>query len=189
MMSTSLKEPTNNKKMNGAIKDIEDFIEKMRNQYITILYERARGIRVDKGNKEPLAQALASSLTTYEMLGKEAFLSERENLANLCIGYINNAYTQGVLKENKEKLQRQVDEMQKQITKISTDYEVLLSENNELRREQEAANESVSTLTSTIKDLTEENKELRKELDWYKQNLEDIEWKKASHSASIRTME
>ena len=56
--------------------------------------------------------------------------------------------------------------MQKQITKISTDYEVLLSENNELRREQEAANESVSTLTSTIKDLTEENKELRKELDW-----------------------
>lgn len=78
MMSTSLKEPTNNKKMNGAIKDVEDFIEKMRNQDITILYERARGIRVDKGNKEPLAQALASSLTTYEMLGKEAFLSERK---------------------------------------------------------------------------------------------------------------
>lgn len=79
--------------------------------------------------------------------------------------------------------------MQKQITKISTDYEVLLSENNELRREQEAANESVSTLTSTIKDLTEENKELRKELDWYKQNLEDVESKTGSHSASIRTME
>jgi chromosome segregation ATPase len=109
------------------------------------------------------------------MLGKEAFLSERENLANLCIGYINNAYTQGVIKENKEKLQRQVDEMQKQITKTSTGYEVLLSENNELRREQEAANESVSTLTSTIKDLTEENEELRKELDWYKQNFEDVE--------------
>lgn len=79
--------------------------------------------------------------------------------------------------------------MQKQITKISTDYEVLLSENNELRREQEAANESVSTLTSTIKDLTEENKELGKELDWYKQNFEDVESKTASHSASIRTME
>jgi chromosome segregation ATPase len=102
------------------------------------------------------------------MLGKEAFLSGRENLANLCIGYINNAYTQGVIKENKEKLQRQVEEMQKQITKLATDYEVLLSENNELRREQEAANESVSTLTSTIKDLTEENKELRNELDWNK---------------------
>lgn len=79
--------------------------------------------------------------------------------------------------------------MQKQVTKISTDYEVLLSENNELRREQEAANESVSTLTSTIKDLTEENKELGKELDWYKQNFEDVESKTASHSASIRTME
>jgi chromosome segregation ATPase len=65
--------------------------------------------------------------------------------------------------------------MQKQITKTSTNYEVLLSENNELRREQEAANESVSTLTSTIKDLTEENEELRKELDWYKQNFEDVE--------------
>ena len=96
------------------------------------------------------------------MLGKGAFLSERENLANLCIEYINNAFTQGVIKENKEKLQRQLEEMQKQITKIATDYEVLLSENNELRREQEAANESVSTLTSTIKDLTEENKELKK---------------------------
>jgi hypothetical protein len=137
----------------------------MRNQDIMILYERARSIRVDKGNKEPLSQALASSLTSYEMLGKEVFLSERENLANLCIGYINNAYTQGVIKENKEKLQRQVEEMQKQIMKLAIDYEVLLSDNNELRREQEAANQSVSALTSTVKDLTEENKELRKELD------------------------
>jgi chromosome segregation ATPase len=137
----------------------------MRNQDIMILYERTRSIRVDKGNKEPLSQALASSLTSYEMLGKEAFLSERENLANLCIGYINNAYTQGVIKENKEKLQRQVEEMQKQIMKLAIDYEVLLSDNNELRREQEAANQSVSALTSTVKDLTEENKELRKELD------------------------
>ena len=169
MMRTSLKEATNNnKKMNSSIKDVDNFIDKMRNQDIMILYERARSIRVDKGNKEPLSQALASSLTSYEMLGKEAFLSERENLANLCIGYINNAYTQGVIKENKEKLQRQVEEMQKQITKLATDYEVLLSENNELRREQEAANESVCTLTSTIKDLTEENKELRNELDRYK---------------------
>ena len=168
MMRTSLKEATNNKKMNSSIKDVDNFIDKMRNQDIMILYERARSIRVDKGNKEPLSQALASSLSSYEMLGKEAFLSERENLANLCIGYINNAYTQGVIKENKEMLQRQVEEMQKQITKLATDYELLLSENNELRREQEAANESVSTLTSTIKDLTEEKKELRNELDWYK---------------------
>jgi chromosome segregation ATPase len=162
MMSTSLKETTNNQKMNSSIKDVENFIEKMRNQDIMILYERARSITVDKGDKEPLSQALASSLTSYEMLGKEAFLSERENLANLCLEHINNAFTQGVIKENKEKLQRQLEEMQKQITKMATDYEVLLSENNELRREQEAANESVSALTSTIKDLTEEKKELKK---------------------------
>ena len=58
--------------------------------------------------------------------------------------------------------------MQKQITKMDTDYEVLLAEYNELRRKQEAANESVSTLTSTIKDLTKENNLLRKELDWHK---------------------
>jgi chromosome segregation ATPase len=168
MMPTSLKEATPNKKMNNSIKDVDNFIDKMRNQDIMILYERARSIRVGKGNKEPLSQALASSLTSYEMLGKDAFLPERENLANLCIEYINNAYTQGVIKENKEKLQRQVEEMKKQITKLATDYEVLLSENNELRREQEVANESVSTLTSTIKDLTEENKELRKDVEWYK---------------------
>jgi hypothetical protein len=164
MVPTSLKEATNNKKKSNSIEDVDDFIEKMRNQDIVILYERARSINVDKGNKEPLSQALASSLTSYEMLGKGSFLPERENLANMCIGYINDAYTQGVIKENKEKLQRQVEELQKQISKIDTDHEVLLAENNELRREQEAANESVSTLTSTIKDLMEENKELKKRL-------------------------
>ena len=164
MGSTSLKEITNNnKKTKTAIKEVEGFIEKMRNQDVMILYERARSISADKDNKEPLSQALASSLTSYEMLGKGAFLAERENLANLCIGYINDAYTQGVIKENKEKLQRQVEDLQKQISKIATDYEVLFAENNELRRE-EAASESVSTLTSSIKDLTEENKELKKEL-------------------------
>jgi hypothetical protein len=162
MVPTSLKEATNNKKMSNKIKDVEDFIEKMRNQDIMILYERARNISVDKDNNEPLSQALASSLTSYEMLGKGAFLSERESLANLCIGYINDAYTRGVIRENKEKLQRQVEELQKQINKIAIDYEVLLAENNELRREQEAANESVSTLTSSIKALTDENKELKK---------------------------
>jgi predicted DNA-binding transcriptional regulator len=162
MVSTSLKEATNNKKISSKIKDVEDFIEKMRNQDIMILYERARSINVDEDNKEPLSQALASSLTTYEMLGKGAFLSERESVANLCIGYINDAYTQGVIKENKEKLQRQVEELQKQISKMATGYEVLLAENNELKREQDAANESVSTLTSSIKDLTDENKELKK---------------------------
>src|SRR5919112_406307 len=162
MASTTLKEATNNKKMTSAIKDVEDFIQKMRNQDIMILYERARSISVDKGNKEPLSQALASSISSYEMLGKGAFVSEREDLANLCIGYINDAYTQGVIEENKEKLQREVEELQKQISKVATDYEVLLAESNELRREQEAANESVSTLTSNMKDMTEENKELKK---------------------------
>jgi chromosome segregation ATPase len=150
--------------MGSAIRDVEDFIEKMRNQDIMILYERARSISVDKDNKEPLSQALASSITSYEMLGKGAFLSERENLANLCIGYINDAYTQGVIEENKEKLQRQVEELQKQISKIATDYEVLLSENNELKREREAANEGISTLTISVENLTDENKELKKEL-------------------------
>jgi hypothetical protein len=170
MVMTSLKEATNNnKKMSSTIKEVEDFIEKMHNQDIMILYERARSISVDKGNKEPLSQALASSLTSYEMLGKGAFLAERENLANLCIGYINDAYTQGVIKENKEKLQRQTEELQKQISKIAADYDVLVAENNELRLEQKAANESISTLISSIKHLTEENKELKKEVNWYKQ--------------------
>jgi archaellum component FlaC len=167
MVSTSLNEATNNKKMSTSIEDVEDFIEKMRNQDIMILYEKARSISVDKDKKEPLSQALASSITSYEMLGKGAFLSERESLANLCIGYINDAHTQGLIKENKEKLQSQVEELQKQISKIATDYEVVQSENNELRREQEAAIESVSSLTNTIKDLAEENRELKKDLNCY----------------------
>jgi archaellum component FlaC len=170
MVSTSIREGPNNKQTESTIKDVEDFIEKMRNQDIVILYERARSISVDKDSPEPLSQALASSIANYEMLGKGAFLPEREDLANQCIGYINDAYIQGVIKENKEKLQSQVEELQKQINKISIDYEVLSSENNELRQEQAATNESISALTSTMKDLTEENKLLKKELDWYKQN-------------------
>ncbi len=169
MVSTSISEGHNNKGTESTIRNVEDFIEKMRNQDIVILYERARSISVDKDSPEPLSQALASSITNYEMLGKGAFLPEREDLANQCIGYINDAYTQGVIKENKEKLQSQVEELQKQINKISIDYEVLLSENNELRQEQAATNESISALTGTVKDLTEENKLLKKELDWYKQ--------------------
>ena len=40
--------------------------------------ERARSISVDKDNKEPLSQALASSITSYEMLGKGAFVSREK---------------------------------------------------------------------------------------------------------------
>ncbi|MDQ3835497.1 MAG: hypothetical protein M3270_00990 [Thermoproteota archaeon] len=60
--------------------------------------------------------------------------------------------------------------MQKQLSKLSIDYEVLMSENNELRREQAAANESISTLSNTIKELKEENALLKKDLDWDIQN-------------------
>ncbi len=170
-MSTSPQVTTNNKTKSSAIIELEDFIEKMRNRDIMILYERARTITVDKDNNQPLSEALASSITNYEMLGKSAFGSERESHAKLCIEYINCAYAQGVIKENKDKLQRQVEELQRQISKINTDYEVLLAENNELRREQEAASESIMRLTSTIKDLSEDNKELKKEINWYKQEL------------------
>ncbi len=171
MASTSLQKATKNKRNIGAIKKLEEFIEKMRNQDIMILYERGRTITIDKDNTRPLSEALASTITSYEMLGKEAFSSERENLASLCMDYINQAYAQGVIEENKDKLQIQVEELQKQIIKINTDYEVLLAENNELRREQEAASESIVTLTSTIKELTENNQELRKGVNWYKQEL------------------
>ena len=171
MVSTSLKEATDNTKTSSSIEGVEDFIEKMRNQDIMILYEKARSIRVDKDNKEPLSQALVSSITSYEMLGKGAFLPERESLANVCIEYINDAYTQGIIKENKDKLQRQVEELQKQISKIATEYEVLLAENNEVIREQESANETISTLTSTIKDLMDENRKLKKEIDRYKPRI------------------
>jgi hypothetical protein len=185
MAATTLKGSTNNKKMTSVIKDVEDFIQKMRNQDIMVLYERARSIGVDKDNKEPLSQALASSIASYEMLGKGAFLSERENLVNLCIGYINDAYTQGVIEENKEKLQRQVEELQKQISKIATDYEVLFAENNELKREREAANERISTLTISVEDLTDENKKLKKELSYYKQGLGSVRDTVGSSSISI----
>ena len=168
---TSLKEAASNKEIESPIRDVEDFIEKMRNQDIVILYEKARSIIVDRNNPEPLSRALASSISNYEMLrkgGSSAFLPERENLANECIGYINDAYTQGIIKENKEKLRSQVEEMQKQLSKLSIDHEVLMSENNELRVEQAAANESISTLSNTIKELKEENALLKKDLELYK---------------------
>ena len=99
--STSPKEATTNKEMESPIRDIEDFIEKMRNQDIVVLYEKARSIGVDRDNPESLSGALSSSISNYEMRckgGSSAFLSERENLANECIGYINDAYTQGTIK-------------------------------------------------------------------------------------------
>ncbi|MFL6482499.1 MAG: hypothetical protein ACJ70R_06190 [Nitrososphaera sp.] len=172
--ATSLKEATSNKEMESPIRDVEDFIKKMRNQDIVVLYEKARSISVDRDNPEPLSQALASSISNYEMLGKGggggAFLPERVNLANECIEYINDAYTQGIIKENKEKLRSQVEEMQKQLSKLSIDHEVLMSENNELRREQAAANESIPNLSNTIKELKEENTLLKKKLDCYRQD-------------------
>jgi len=172
MASISNHGATNLKRNIGAIKKLEDFIEKMRNQDIMISYERARTINADNPNtRYPLSEAIASSITSYEMLGKEAFGAERENLASVCMDYINQAYAQGVIEENKDKLQTQVEELQKQISKINTDYEVLLAENNELRREQEAASQSIVTLTSAIKDLGQDNKRLRKEVNWYKQEL------------------
>jgi chromosome segregation ATPase len=172
MASTSSHGATNAKRNIRAIKDLEDFIEKMRNQDIMISYERARTINADNHNTPyPLSEAIASTITSYEMLGKGAFSAERENLASVCMDYINLAYAQGLIEENKDKLQSQVGELQKQISKINTDYEVLLAENNELRREQEAASESIVTLTTTIKDLSQDNKQLRKEINWYKQEL------------------
>jgi hypothetical protein len=64
LVLTSLKDETTNKKMSSKIKDAEDFIEKMRNQDLMILYERAQSISVDKDNKEPFSQASATSLTS-----------------------------------------------------------------------------------------------------------------------------
>ena len=86
MVSTSIEEGVNNNRKGWAIKNVESFIEKMRNQDIVILYDKARSIIVDKDNNQQLlSEALASSITSYEMLGKRAFSSERENLANICI--------------------------------------------------------------------------------------------------------
>jgi hypothetical protein len=63
--ATSLKEATSNKEMERPIRDVEDFIKKMRNQDIVVLYEKARIIIVDRDNPEPLSQALASSISNY----------------------------------------------------------------------------------------------------------------------------
>jgi chromosome segregation ATPase len=172
MVSTSLVKGISNNRKSCAIKNVEDFIEKMRNQDILIHYDKARSITVGKDNNQQLlSEALASSITSYEMLGKGAFSSERENLANICIEHINYAYTRGIIQENKDKFQTLVQELPKQISKINTDYEVLLAEYNELRLEQEAVGESITTLMSTIKDLVKHNKELKKENNWYKQEL------------------
>jgi hypothetical protein len=54
MVSTSLQEANNNKRNKRTMKEVEDFIEKMRNQDIMILYERGRTIAADKDNTQPL---------------------------------------------------------------------------------------------------------------------------------------
>src|SRR5687768_12511533 len=105
----------NNMTPSDAIYEVEDFIKKMRNRDIIIDGEKARSIIVyyHKGKKDDdkedkrmtLAEALSASITDYE-LGIDLFpLSHQQGLANLCLPYINKAYTNGIILENKPRLQ------------------------------------------------------------------------------------
>jgi len=88
----------------SLIEAVEEFIRKLRSGGIIIVAEKARSIIVDKDIKMTLAEALPCAISNYELLGKVggAFPpSERENLANLCLKYINEAYANGVIQENK----------------------------------------------------------------------------------------
>jgi hypothetical protein len=89
----------------SPIEAVEEFIRKLRSgDIIIIVAEKARSIIVDKDIKMTLAEALPCAISNYELLGKGGAFppSERENLANLCLKYINEAYANGVIQENKE---------------------------------------------------------------------------------------
>jgi hypothetical protein len=89
--------------MNASIEAVEEFISKMRSEVIIIVAEKARRIIIEEDSKVVLGEALASSISTYELLGKEMFPFEQEKLANVCLRYINLAYTSGVIVYNKER--------------------------------------------------------------------------------------
>jgi hypothetical protein len=89
----------------SPIEPVEEFIRKLHSGDIIIVAEKARSIIVDKDIKMTLAEALPSAISNYELLGKGGAFptSERENLANLSLKYINEAYANGVIQENKRK--------------------------------------------------------------------------------------
>jgi chromosome segregation ATPase len=138
--------------LTDPIRIVEDYIEKMRNEDIKILDDKAQRIIVDyKGVKVTLAIALANSLTDY-VLEQQVFPSERETLANVCIGYMNLAQTNGVIEGNKEKLQRKIEELQKQIEEKDKEIVSHLSEIQRLTEERDGA---VKTAKSLQEDLIE----------------------------------
>jgi chromosome segregation ATPase len=139
-------------KVTDPIRIVEDFIEKMRTEVIKILDDKAQRIIVDyKGVNVTLAIALANSLTDY-MLEQQVFPSERETLANVCIGYMNLAQTNGVIEQNREKLQRKIEELQKQIEQKDKEIVSHLSEIQRLTEERDGA---VKTANSLQEDLLE----------------------------------
>jgi hypothetical protein len=89
----------------SPIEPVEEFIRKLHSGDIIIVAEKARSIIVDKDIKMTLAEALPCAISNYELLGNGGAFPplERENLANLCLKYINEAYANGVIQEDKRK--------------------------------------------------------------------------------------
>jgi hypothetical protein len=87
----------------STIEAVEEFIRKLHGGDIIIMAEKARSIIVDKDIKMTLAEALSCAISNYELLGKDSAFppSERENLANLCLKYINEVYANGFIQEDK----------------------------------------------------------------------------------------
>ena len=60
----------------------------MRSEAIIILAEKAVGIIIEEDSKVALGEVQASSISTYELLGKEMFPHRQEKLANICFRYV-----------------------------------------------------------------------------------------------------
>jgi hypothetical protein len=89
----------------SPIEAVEEFIRKLHGGDIIIVAEKARSIIVDKDIKMTLAEALPYAISNYELLGNGGAFPplERENLANLCLKYINEAYANSIIQEDKRK--------------------------------------------------------------------------------------
>jgi septal ring factor EnvC (AmiA/AmiB activator) len=120
-----------------------------------------------------LSEALYAAINDYE-IKSEMLPGQQERWATICRTYINMAYTNGVVLENKEKYQARIEDLQKQVERLEGEKASLLAQIDEFEREQGSSNDRINTLQRDIVDVTDENRRLNEELNWYKREFGDV---------------
>lgn len=111
------------------ITETEHFIRMLRNHDYIILPEAHR-IFYDStrynNHRLSLADGLAAAISDYEMVKSMPVVAQ--NFAGVCLYWINRAFSNGVVAENKEKLLPQLEAKDDEIAQLKRDKAQVLSD-------------------------------------------------------------